>query len=345
MKRKIITIISVICIIFVFVCAGIITQLNKRITLNPEGTVGNTAGNLYNGGFFCEDEGYVYFSNPYDNYALYRMKPNETELEKLIESETCSINAAGKYLYFYQKGSGSGEGFGYVISTTGVYRADKEKPHNITCLDKVLGENVILADNSIYYNTASQSEGVSLKRIDISGENKETLLDYKVIPACVTNSTLYFSKPVENGHLMALTLGTKGARDIFSEDIYMPVVEGNTVYCIDIHNNYALVSFDLASGEKNILANERTDMFNMSDQYIYYQTAGNTPQLKRVSKDGSSSEVVADGAYCNINLTSQYAYFTKFGAETPVYKTPVNGAVSVTTFDVAKQAALDSAKK
>ena len=86
-------------------------------------------------------------------------------------------------------------------------------------------------------------------------------------------------------------------------------------------------------------------MFNVSDQYIYYQTAGDTPQLKRVSKDGSSSEVVADGAYNSINLTSQYAYFTKFGAETPVYKTPVNGVISVTTFDAAKQAALDASKK
>ena len=147
MKRKIIAIFSVIFIILVLVCTGIVMQLNKRIVQNPEGTVGNTAGNLYNGGLFCEDDGYVYFSNPYDNYALYRMKPNETELEKLIGTETGSINAAGKYIYFYQKGSGSGEGFGYVISTTGVYRAEKENPHNINCLDRVLSENIVLADN------------------------------------------------------------------------------------------------------------------------------------------------------------------------------------------------------
>ena len=345
MKRKIIAIFSVIFIILVLVCTGIVMQLNKRIVQNPVGTVGNTAGNLYNGGLFCEDDGYVYFSNPYDNYALYRMKPNETELEKLIGTETGSINAAGKYIYFYQKGSGSGEGFGYVISTTGVYRAEKENPHNISCLDRVLSENIVLADNSIYSNSASQQEGVSLKRIDISGDNKEALLDYKVVPACVSNSTLYFAKPVENGHLMALKVGSKSASDILAEDIYMPIVEGNLVYCIDIHNNYALVCFDLTSGEKTVLANERTDMFNVSDQYIYYQTAGDTPQLKRVSKDGSSSEVVADGAYNSINLTSQYAYFTKFGAETPVYKTPVNGAISVTTFDAAKQAVLDASKK
>lgn len=345
MKRKILASFSVIFIILVFICTGIIVNINKRITPNPDGTIGNTAGNLYNGGYFCEDDGYVYFSNPYDNYAMYRMKPDETELEKIVETETCSINAAGKYIYFYQTGSGSGEGFGYVISTTGVYRAQKEKPHNITCLDRVLGESIILADNSVYYNAVSQSEGVTLKRVDITGENHETILDYKVSPACVSGSALYYSKPIENGHLMKLKLGTKNATDILSEDIYMPIVEGNSVYCIDIHNNYALVRFDLTTGEKEVLAQERTDMFNVSNQYIYYQTSGETPQLKRVTKDGSSSEVIADGAYNKISLTSQYAYFCKFGADTPVYKTPLNGAVSISTFDAAFQAAAKEMKK
>ena len=199
MKRKIISIFSIICIVIAFIATGIVVQLNQRIVKNPVGTIGNTAGNLYNGGLFCEDDGYVYFSNPYDAYALYRMRPNETEIEKLIETETGSINAAGKYFYFYQKGSGTGEGFGYMISTTGVYRAEKENPNKIVCLDRVLSETMILADNSIYYNTAKQAEGVNLKKIDIDGENAEILLNYKVTPACVNNSALYFNNMALRG--------------------------------------------------------------------------------------------------------------------------------------------------
>ena len=337
MKRKIIAIFSIICIITVFIVTGIVVQLNQRIVKNPVGTVGNTAGNLYNGGLFCEDDGYVYFSNPYDTYALYRMRPNETEIEKLIQTETGSINAAGKYFYFYQKGSGSGEGFGYMISTTGIYRAEKENPNKIECLDRILSETMVLADNSIYYNTAKQEEGVNLKKIDIDGENAEILLNYKITPACVNNSAIYFNNTTDNGHLMQLPLGSKNAADILAEDVYMPIVDGTTVYYIDIHNNYALISYDMSSGEKTVLTTERTDTYNISDLFIYYQTAGETPQLKRISKDGAFSEVVADGAYHNINITSQYVYFQKFGVERPVYKTPVNGIVTVSTFDSAKK--------
>ena len=51
--------------------------------MNPPGTVGNTAGNLYNSGLFCEYDGTVYFSNAADNGALYSMNVDETEVKKL----------------------------------------------------------------------------------------------------------------------------------------------------------------------------------------------------------------------------------------------------------------------
>lgn len=345
MRKKVITIFSVICIILVFICAGVIIHLSQRIEQNPEGTIGNTAGNLYNGGLFCEDDGYVYFSNPYDNYALYRMTPKETDFEKLIATETGSINAAGKYFYYYQKGSGSGEGFGYMISTTGIYRAEKKNPQKVKCLDRILSDTIVLADNSIYYNTAGQSTGLSLKRVDITGKTKESILDYLVTPACVYNSTLYFNNTVDNGHLMAIAPGSARATSTLKEDVYMPVVDGKNVYYIDVHDNYSLACYNMSSRTKLTLVPERVDMFNISDNYIYYQTAGKNPQFKRVTNTGASPEVIAEGAYCNINITSEYVYFTEFNTDTPVYKTPVNGEINVSTFDTAYAAALDTLSK
>ncbi|MCM1339984.1 MAG: DUF5050 domain-containing protein, partial [Muribaculaceae bacterium] len=52
-------------------------------------------------GLFCENDGYVYFANAYDGNALYSMKPDETEMKKLIYTEVSSINADGKFLYYY----------------------------------------------------------------------------------------------------------------------------------------------------------------------------------------------------------------------------------------------------
>ena len=343
MKKKVITI---ICICFlILICAGlaVFSKFSKRIPENPAGTIGNTSGNLYNGGLFCENDGYVYFSNPYDANSLYSMRPDETEMKKLVTTQVGSINADSNFLYYYQGGSGGNAGLGFLISTTGVYRLKKDNTKNVACLDRVLGKYVILADNTVYYTCAD--DDVSLKSIGIDGENKETLLALDILPVSVQDSTFYYINNEEDLHLMAYDLRSKSSRQVLLEDIYMPIIEGNTIYGIDIHDNYSLVRLDIATGEKTLLDRVRTDLINVTDGYIYYQTSGKTPQLKRIRRDGSDMAVVAEGAYTDINATSAYVYFTRFGSPTPVYKTPASGPVNVTNFDAASAAALEEINK
>lgn len=90
-----------------------------------------------------------------------------------------------------------------------------------------------------------------------------------------------------------------------------------------------------------VLTNDRIDMFNVYDNYIYYQVSSSDfPALKRMRTDGSSQELVREGVYQNINITSEYVYFNAFNESTPVYKTYTYGPVNVTTFDAAREAAL-----
>ncbi len=343
MKKKLIAILC--ALIAILICAGlfVFTNLAKRVPENPPGTIGNTSGNLYNGGLFCESDGYVYFSNPYDSNALYRMRPDESEMQKMITTQVASINADGNYLYYYQGGSGGSAGLGFLISTTGIYRVKKDRPKNVVCLDRVLGKYVILADNTVYY-TSSDDE-ISLKSIGIDGENAQTLLQLDILPVSVQDGTFYYINNEDNLHLMAYNLTTQASRQVLTEDIYMPIIEGTTVYGIDIHDDYALVKLNITTGEKTLLDSDRTDLINLSDSYIYYQTSGKTPQLKRIRRDGSDMAVVRDGAHSNINTTSGYVYFTGFGSTTPVYKTSTSGPINVTTFDEASRVALEEINK
>lgn len=342
MKNKIILAVILICFIALCSAFGVYTYMQNSIPENPAGTTGNTAGNLYNNGLFCESDGYVYFANPYDSNTLYSMRSDETEIKKLIAIQASSINADGKYLYYYQGGSGGGAGLGFLISTTGVYRTQKTRPSNSECLDRILGKYVVLADNTVYYTCADET--LTTNRIDIDGENKDVFLEDDILPVSLYNSTFYFSNS-NNLHLTSLNLKTGQSRQVLNEDLYMPIVDGNIVYGIDIHDNYSLVRVSLTNGSKTVLDNARVDLINVTDNYIYYQTSGNTPQLKRISKSGTNTEVVAEGTYNNINATSNYVYFTAFNSSIPVYKTPVSGPINVTTFDAASEAAFNEMGK
>ena len=114
---------------------------------------------------------------------------------------------------------------------------------------------------------------------------------------------------------------------------------------MDVANNYRLCRYSTYNDVVEVLTNERIDMFNVYGSYIYYQTNSRTePALKRMFIDGSSQELVREGVYQNINITSSYVYFNAFDEPTPVYKTSTTGAVNVNTFDAGMQAALKEAK-
>ena len=57
MKKKISIIIAVIVIIALIAAAAIFHYLSNRTHFNEGYVNGNTAGNLYNGGLFCEYDG------------------------------------------------------------------------------------------------------------------------------------------------------------------------------------------------------------------------------------------------------------------------------------------------
>ena len=103
MKKKIIIILCIVCAAILITVLAIVNHNHNKVPKNPPGTIGNTAGNLYNNGLFCENDGYVYFANTYDSSALYRMRPDESEIKKLVYTEVSNINADGKYLYYYQE--------------------------------------------------------------------------------------------------------------------------------------------------------------------------------------------------------------------------------------------------
>jgi len=309
--------------------------LSKRIPLNPSGTVGNTAGNLNNGGLFCEDEGVVYFANAYDSNTLYSMNPDETNIKKLSNAEVSSINAAGKYLYYYQASSAASDSFSSLFRINGLYRC-KKNGKSAVCLKRVPVPALSLVDNTVFYQSYNNKTGTSLCRIDINKKNYEELEKYIINPASVQNGTIYFGGTEEDHYLYALDTQTNNISTVYYGNVYNPIVQGDYVYYMDISSDYRLCRYSFSSQTAEVLTEDRLDFFNVAGDWIYYQKSHATePALKRIRTDGSGEEIVMPGVYENINATSVYVYFNAFDAPTPVYHTPVDGPVSVSTFTPA----------
>lgn len=331
--------------VIVFAVLMLIAVLIGRVPLNDEDTVGNTPGNLNNGGYFCEADGRVFFANAYDEYALYSMDANESNIKKLNDGAYSCLNVGGDYLYYSMLGKSDGYDLGFIGTTYGIYRSNL-KGRKVTGLDRCHIVNMQLCGNYIYYEKYDNKEAVSLEKIKINKKDRQTVAPKAIInPNCYVNGTIYYNGDDKDHYLYALDTATDTSRVVWEGDLWNPIVQDGYVYYMDVSNDYRLCRYSLYDNVVEVLTKDRIDTFNVYDNYIYYQVSSPTsPALKRMLTDGSSPETVKEGVFQNINITSQYVYFNAFNEPTPVYKTSTFGAVNVTSFDAAMQAALHETK-
>lgn len=340
MTGKKTVIITLLCVLLLLAGLQVYNYFSERIEENPPGTVGNTAGNLNNNGLFCETQDLVYFSNAYDGGSLYSMKPDESDIKKLSNAEVSFLNFGGRHLYYYQKDSTGASGLGFVVHMSGLYRCEPDGD-NVLCLDKSDCNTVVLLDNTVFYEKVVKGADTRrLYSIDTDKKNMQERTTFLLNPASAINGGIYYNGTVQDHYLYYMDAASGSSRLVYEYDMWFPTLCDNYIYFLDTENDYQLCRYSLAAGTAEVLTTDRVDCFNVYGSYIYYQkNDAKAPALMRMMIDGTNPELVAEGNYTDINITSQYVYFHAFGADTPVYRTPIGGAASVRTFENAKEAA------
>lgn len=329
-------------IIIVFILA-ILALNTKKVKLNDSNVIGNTAGNLNNDGLFCEHNGVVYFSNPYDGGALYSMNPDGSDLKRILSAKVKYINADDNHLYYYQQSASGTAGLGYVRSTHGMYRVN-HKGREGECLTQEVVYDMQLLGNYIYYTTVSE-ESPEFRKVKIDESEDKLLYPAAINPTCATEDQIYYNGVESNHYLYSWNPNTDTSSVVWQGNIWDPVYDNGYIYYLDVANDYRLCRYSLAEDRIEILTHDRIDCFNVGGGYIYYQAnSASSPALKMMSVNGGNVQVVAQGNYTAINMTSRYVYFKLFGEESPLYMTPL-GSTSVSTFDAAMQAAMEYMEK
>lgn len=330
-KRIIIVVVTALALITLFV----VMILLNRVTMNPAGTIGNTAGNLNNSGLFCEYDGTVYFANSYDGGSLYAMNPDETNIRKLNSLVVQNILAGGKYLYYFQTGSTSSSGFGQVQGMKSFDRCTLAGK-DTAALTKDVVVTAQLVDNYLYMLTATNS-GPSFYKVKIDNTDKTALAALSINPACAQNGVIYYNGVETDHYLYALNTANDSVSEVWAGNLWYPILADNYVYYMDVAENYRLCRYSLSQGVIEVLTNDRVDCFNVGSGYIYYQKNDNSPQLICMRTDGSGAFAVADGTYTDINMTSQYVYFRAFDDTITLYHSYL-GSSGYTSFTAALDA-------
>lgn len=321
MKKNVKAIIVFVIILVIVAGLAFLYYLSERIPANPEGTVGNTAGNLYNGGLFCEQDGKVYFANPKDQNCLYSMNTDETGLQKLYAGNVCNILAGGEYLYFFMK-----EPVGSSLDKLRVSHAFFRSKSDGSKVKSMTNDVVIdaqLVNDTIYIQTVDK-KGPVFYRMNTDRSHKSELGNYEIDPSCASDGIIYYNGKALNHYLYALDTKTDVSSVLWKGNLWYPVLDGNYFYFLDVENSYRLCRYDTINKVVEILTHDRVDCFNIGGGYIYYQcNSASEPALKRMNLNGSDATVIAEGNYTAIHMTSQYVYFMDVDDDSFWYHSPI----------------------
>lgn len=329
--KKSIKIIIALLIVAATIAGGTFYYITSRFQYNNDDATGNTAGNLINGGLFCEYDGKIYFANPYDNNYLYVMNSDCTEARKLNEDSVAYINVCGNYIY-YAKNNFSLSATGMVFNSQlfGLYRTDLNGEHTTALYDELSGP-LSLYGNYIYYQHHDNQNAIQFYKAKIDGSENVFLSDSDYNPSSVSNGKIYFSDPENKHGICYYDINSDKKITFYETNSYKVTVDGNYIYYIDVSKGYDLVRLNMSTKTIEQLYSDdgKVVNYNLYGNKIFLQTEnGDKTGLYRINIDGTQPEYIAAGNLTNINCTSKYTFFQYFENQGTLYRVPTTGVIT-----------------
>lgn len=313
-----------ITVTVLLVCAlagmGIYNYLDQKIIYNDSYVNGNTAGNLYSAGLFCESNGTVFFANPDDNYRLYSMDANGNNLKKLCSDTAMYINADDNYVYYIRNNDKNSADFGFFTYAQHSLCRIKRSGGSPKVLDKEPCLYATLIGNYIYYLHYDDETASTLYRVGIDGKDCEQVKDTYVFTCSTLGQYFYTNGTEKDGALYEFNTAAGTEAKIYDCNCYKPIVTSdNNVYYLDVDQNMALVHTNIESNNPVTLTKDSIDLYNIYGSYIYYQRYADNPAICMIKNDGSDFKEIAYGTYSSISITSNNIYLTDYESKEVLY--------------------------
>lgn len=297
--------------------AGIFTttQLGKNETIMNNGYVnGNTAGNLYNGGLFCEYNDVIFFSNPSDGGKLYSMDSNGYHLKKLADDAATYINADENYVYYIRNNPGDSLNFNFVaFHRNALVRIDHDGD-NLVILDTEPSLYASLLGNYIYYIHYDEQNASTLYKVRIDGEEQKQVMDDAVFTCNADGQYFYYNGMHTDGSIHRFDTASDSTTVVYEGNTFQPIVnDGEDVYYIDGNSDYSIVHTNLEFSNPTYITRDSVDAYNVHGSYIYYQRYDKDGSaLCMIKNDGTEFMVIKEGDFCDIHVTSYFVFFREY---------------------------------
>jgi hypothetical protein len=297
------------------------------VKMNSSYVNGNTAGNLYNAGLFCESDGVVFFANPDDKNRLYSMDADGSNVKKLCSDTAMYINADSNYVYYVRNNDNSSLDYSFFsFHNNSLCRIDRDGEH-LTVLDTDPCLYASLIGNYIYYLHYDTETATTLYKIKIDGTEKKKLSNTYQFTCSSSGQYFYYNDTTTDGSIWMYDTSSDSAHQVYACNSYKPIVsqDGNAYY-LDANQDNALIHTNINNGTPTTLTTDSIDTYNVYGSTVYYQkfSEDGTSGVCMIKNDGSNARELMPGTYSAINVTTYYIYITDYRSGQVYYTSTSN---------------------
>lgn len=311
-----------VIIVFIVISGFLLRFLSNRTKKSAPEQYGNTAGNLYNLGLYCDDGKRIYFSNLNDQGMLYSMNYDMDDFVLIEKDNARYINTDDNYIIYSRMNNLKDEAARsiFIFYSNGIFRVGKNG-HNLKMLwEKPVG-SVLLYNNQVFFQHYKEGEKLSTHRIDIDGDNDKVLFADDTVAVSLYNGKLYYAGKLKDRDLHSGTIAEGSTKVELEGGFYNPIVNSDGVYYIDVFNNYKLMRCDHDGSNKETLVKGSVSTYNFSTdgRYIFYQyDKGDDSGLHKLELATGEDELIKQGNFKWINTVHDCCFFVAFD-ETAMY--------------------------
>jgi hypothetical protein len=289
--------------LFIGVIAGVVlffALLAAVFLFRPARVYGNTSGNLANGGFVAESDGWVYYNGSidYSNNGIYKMRSDGSEKTKLIDGlHAQEINVADGWIYF--------------IGDKGLYKMRTDGIGLSKLTDMTLFKDLYLEEGWLYY--CDSSDGFYIVKIRTDGTER-TQLTGGALFITVADGWIYYKNTDDDLSLYKIRADGTDKTKLSGRQTYNIIVSGDYVYFLTTGENYHCYLYRIrtdGTGEIKLTDN-LYDSFNVYNGWIYYRNIDDH-SLHKMRTEGTGDVKLSDGVNAYLYIADDWIYYYNDG--------------------------------
>ncbi|MBZ9688086.1 DUF5050 domain-containing protein [Clostridium estertheticum] len=307
---------------------------------------GNTGGNIVNNGIAALDsEGYIYYSNPADKEALYKMAFDGVFNKKISEEKAQYINVSQDYIYYSNYTDGGR-----------LYKSKLDGSQKQLLVDDKAAY-ITLSGEDIYYS--NHSDGGKLYKVKKNGSDavlnhgNQVIADNnssnsqvgEVAYINIDGDWIYYINHAD-GH-KPYVINKEGTYRGKLSDEYATSLQvfGDWVYYCSGNGTISKVKKDGTGGVVAIKgkASEINKGFyiNVLDEWIYYSNVEDGNKLYKIKTDGSGEKIkLSEDAVGYINIVAGNIYYNTTKGK--LFRVALNGNINIKPQEIGSKTTTDN---